>query len=97
MSTPANRKRALERINCREELSEHLKNKLSILVAPAEVRLHPLNTDKYRWHFKDSKRYLFTNQLSKLSTNAYIEIRRALTSGDIWAVLQDGLQPSNKA
>jgi hypothetical protein len=35
--------------------------------------------------------YLFANQLiSKLSTNAYIEIRMAgLAMGDIWAVRQD--------
>lgn len=59
-------------------------------MAPSEVRLHPLNSDRYRWHSKASKRYLFASQLSKLSTNAYIEIRKALASGDIWAVLEDG-------
>ena len=32
---------------------------------------------------------MFANQLSKLSTNAYIEIRMALAMGDIWAVRQD--------
>ena len=64
---------------------------LSITVAPSEVRLHPVQTDRYRWQCKDSKNYLFANQLSKLSTNAYIEIRMALAMGDIWAVRQDKL------
>ena len=50
-----------------------------------------MQTDRYRWQCKDSKNYLFANQLSKLSTNAYIEIRMALAMGDIWAVRQDKL------
>ena len=58
-------------------------------MTPSEVRLHPVQSDRYRWQCKDSKSYLFANQLSKLSTNAYIEIRMALAMGDIWAVRQD--------
>ncbi|KAF7621581.1 hypothetical protein F9C07_1581205 [Aspergillus flavus] len=86
MSTPANKKRASERLKCRKELSNHLKNTLSLLVPPSEIRLHPQAGDEYMWQCNNNCKHLFSKNLSDLSTNNYIEIYSALENGDIWAV-----------
>jgi hypothetical protein len=100
MSTPANKKWALECLNCWKILSEHLgrcfclnqhvnidheENTLSILVPPSEVRLHPQSSDQYRWQYNSNCKHLFLKNLSDLSTNNYVEIYRALQNVDIWA------------
>jgi hypothetical protein len=60
-------------------------------VTPSEVRLYytPCKATCIDGNAKIARAICLRTNLSKLSTNAYIEIRMALAMGDIWAVRQD--------
>jgi hypothetical protein len=55
------------------------------MVSPAEVRLHPVVCDLYRWQYHECYARIFEKNLSDLSTKDYIEIREAVRDGHIWA------------
>jgi hypothetical protein len=61
--------------------------KLGIHVHPSEVRLHPLEKDRYRWVFRENNNHLFEKHLSDMSTNHYIELGQEVRKGNISATL----------
>lgn len=52
-----------------------------------EVRLYPLEKDRYRWVFRDNNNHLFEKHLSDMSTNYYIELYDKVKKGNISATL----------
>jgi flagellar motor switch protein FliM len=58
-------------------------------VHPSEVRLHPLEKDRYRWIFRDNNRHLFEKHLSDMSTSYYTELCDEVKKGNISATLID--------
>lgn len=54
---------------------------------PSEVRLYPLEKDRYRWVFRDNSSHLFEKHLSDISTNYYIKLYDEVRKGNIRATL----------
>ncbi|KAI1382514.1 uncharacterized protein F4822DRAFT_435499 [Hypoxylon trugodes] len=71
----SNQERGLAREKCREKLSQHIAEKLGIVIKPAEVRLRPRTGDPYAWSILPQKRKtlaeIFAKNLSEHSISAY--------------------------
>ncbi|KIM93152.1 hypothetical protein OIDMADRAFT_61938 [Oidiodendron maius Zn] len=61
---------------CRERLSQHIQNKLGILIEPSQVRLKPNPDDVYSWEKMDDKGHLFSKNISDHSIRALKELYR---------------------
>ncbi|RDH35878.1 hypothetical protein BDQ94DRAFT_168203 [Aspergillus welwitschiae] len=96
MSNPGNRKRRIERDNCREALSKHIYDMLSDRIAPSDVRLQPSPKDGYKWSYKESESHLFEKPLSESSTKTYMELQKALKKGDIKATRTHNESPDTE-
>lgn len=55
-------------------------------ISPSEVRLHPLENDRYQWIIDDANIRFFEKNLSDMSTNMYGDLCNAVRSGEIRAV-----------
>ncbi|KAK0723475.1 hypothetical protein B0T26DRAFT_642395 [Lasiosphaeria miniovina] len=71
----SNTERRRAREECREKLSEHIRQRLGIRIGPAEVRLKPCIKDPYAWRVLQGKEeffsQIFATNLSSHSTSTY--------------------------
>jgi len=70
----SNLERGRWRIKCRQDLSEHIKDALGIIIEPSQVRLITTDDDPYGWAVLPEKRHLFSKNLSNHSIGAYKEL-----------------------
>ncbi|KAL6240895.1 hypothetical protein RBB50_012154 [Rhinocladiella similis] len=75
---PGNVQRAEWRRKCRQILADHLRDKLSVIIEPSQVRLVPNLQDGYMWVRQPEREHLFMKQLSKHSVGAYMELCREI-------------------